>query len=147
MKKAIVLKLLKIVVTILKRTCVQILTVSSNKYKKTSYRPTLLHQVQCSKGTKNRDRHTLSSILRPKGTIVFRALLQYSSLLRGSDGSVLSINVIEASLKKQLWLLLQKCSKSCCMHVSPAITFIIVPSKTEFVDSLTYVSFFTTVTT
>ena len=75
MKKAIVLKLLKIVVTILKRTCVQILTVSSNKYKKTSYRPTLLHQVQCSKGTKNRDRHTLSSILRPKGTIVFRALL------------------------------------------------------------------------
>ena len=90
---------MKIVVTILKRTYVQILTVSSNKYKKTSHCPTVLHQVQCSKGTKNRDRHTLSSILRPKGTIVFRALLQYSSLLRGSDGSVLSINVIEASLK------------------------------------------------
>ena len=82
MKITIVLKLIKSFakVIILKCKYVQILTIPSKKFKKTSYRPTLPQQVQRSMVTKNKDLHTLPSILRPKGAIVFRALLHRSSL-------------------------------------------------------------------
>ena len=40
-------------VIVLKRTSVLILTMSSKKFKKSSYCSTLPHQVQRSKGTKN----------------------------------------------------------------------------------------------
>ena len=61
--------------SILKRTYVQILTMPTKKFKKT-YHPTLPLQVQRSKGSKDRHLHTLSSMLRPKGAIVFRVLFQ-----------------------------------------------------------------------
>ena len=77
MNITIVSKLIKIVVqSHISRTHVQILIISSNKFKRTYYRPTLPHQVQRNKGTKNKDLHALSSILRPKRAIVFMGLLQ-----------------------------------------------------------------------
>ena len=43
---------------------------------KKSYCPTLPLELERIKGTRNRYLDTLSSILRPKGAIVFRVLLQ-----------------------------------------------------------------------
>ena len=78
MKIAIVLKLMKIVVQ--SHNHKTYICSNSDKVrqevKKTSYRPTLPHQGQHKKGTKDRDLQTLSLILRPKGAIVFRVLLQ-----------------------------------------------------------------------
>ena len=74
MKITIVLKLIKIVVQSHNHKT-YICSNSGNaqqEVKKTSYRTTLPHQVQCNNGTKNRDLQTLYSILRPKGAIVFR---------------------------------------------------------------------------
>ena len=59
-----------------KHTYVEIMTVPNKMFKKTSYRQTLLLQVLRRKGAKNRDLHTLSSTLSPKGAIVFKVLLQ-----------------------------------------------------------------------
>ena len=55
--------LIIIAIVIIIRTSAQILTMPSKKFKKTSYRPTLPHQVQRNKGTKNRDLQTLSGTL------------------------------------------------------------------------------------
>ena len=61
----------------------------------------------------------LSSILSPKGAMVLRVLLQYSSRLKGSEGSVLSMKVIETSFKNPLRSGLEKCLKRCsCIHAS-----------------------------
>ena len=67
MKIRIVLKLMKIIAESQNPKMLK---------KKTSYRPTLSHQVQRSMDTKNKDLNTLSSILRPKGAIVFRVIFQ-----------------------------------------------------------------------
>ena len=74
MKIAIVLKLTKIVVQ--SHNPKTYICSNSDMFKKTSYRPTLLLQVQRIKGTKNRDLQTISSTLSPNGGIVFRVLLQ-----------------------------------------------------------------------
>ena len=42
-----------------------------------------------------------SSIFKPKGANVRNLVLQSSSLLSGSDGSVLSIKIISALFKRQ----------------------------------------------
>ena len=78
MKKTIVLKLMKIVVQSHnhKTYICRNFDNAHKKFIKTSYRPTLPHQVERNKGTKNRNLQTLSSVLRPKGATVFRILLQ-----------------------------------------------------------------------
>ena len=51
--------------------------------------------------------------------MVLRVLLQQSSRLRGSEGSVLSMKVIETSFKNPLRPGLEKCLKRCsCIHVA-----------------------------
>ena len=78
MKIGIVLQLLKIIVQSHNQKT-YICSNSDNaqqEFKKKLYRPTLPHQMQRNKGTKNRDLQTLSSILRPKEAIVFRVLFQ-----------------------------------------------------------------------
>ena len=59
-----------------------------------------------------------SIVFNPYGVTVFSTLLQYSSLLVGSDPSVLSIRVIP------LWSFEEKCSKTCgCIFSSPLLIF------------------------
>ena len=78
MKITIALKLMKTVAQghNPKTYICSILTKPSKKFKSSSYRRTLPLQAQHSKDAKNRDLHTLSSALSPKGAIVFRVLLQ-----------------------------------------------------------------------
>ena len=65
-----------------------------------------------------------SSTLKPYGTKVLSLFLQNSSLLVGSDGSVLSIKTISTSLIKPLWPSLKKWSwKYFCIQSSPLSAF------------------------
>ena len=76
MKTTIVIKLTKIVVQSYNLKTYIYWQCPARSIKKASYCSTLPQQVQSGKGTKSRDLQTLSSILRPKGAIVFRIFLQ-----------------------------------------------------------------------
>ena len=51
-----------------------------------------------------------SSILKPRGASVYKLVFQNSSLLSGSNGSVLSIKVISTLFKRPSWSSLKKWS-------------------------------------
>ena len=56
---------------------------------------------------------TLSSILNTDSVMVIRVSRQKFSCLGGYEGSVLSMNVTETSLRKPLWPRLKKCRNKC----------------------------------